>query len=139
MGFGNNRVAKITGVTIKSDKFAFVFIKTDKGVNGAYEQDFYGETRFMGKAYDKVKDLKYKCFVRLLDTEVKRSYNAEHKVSYYSFNVYDFDFVNRGATKNVELVRNQSRILKGNPPNVGTPLLSEDEFLSRVKPNTDLF
>ncbi len=93
MGFANNRIAKIWEIKIK-DKWAEVKLTTSKKdatEPSGYKQDFSSYVRFVGKAFDKVKNLEGTEMIKILETDVQNHYDKEKKVSYYNCAVFDFE------------------------------------------------
>ncbi len=119
MGFKNNAIATVLpskkgeDVVIKYEKYAMALLTTNKKniSTGYYEQDFGGLVKFIGKAFEKIKelDLKPKDRIRLIEVETTNNYNKETKKKYVNYICWEFvplDNRARGKNKDVEIIEN---------------------------------
>ena len=111
MGFKNNTYATIfqprnskTPIDIH-EKYATAYVgifKTNRLTN-LKEKDFSGWIRFIGRAFERIKNIEVvdKMKIRLLEVEVTSKYNAETNKSTTVFICWDFD-----VKGNVKLANN---------------------------------
>lgn len=100
MGFANKRIAKVWEIKPK-EKFAELKISTSKkNQEGEYQQDFSSYVRFLGKAFEKINQIKEGDMVKLLEVESSNTYDKDKGKMYYNFVVWDFEiFKNNCAGK----------------------------------------
>ena len=88
---------KDTLVDIKN-KMAIVKCSTSmKNKDGNYEIDFSDKVVFIGKAFEKIKELELneKDRLKLLEVGVKNRYDVEKKIMYVNYYCFDFEPVDR--------------------------------------------
>ena len=68
-----------------------------KNKDGKYETDFSSRVRFIGKAYEKVKDLALQDQdrLKLLEVETQYKYSLQHKKAFANFICWDFECVDK--------------------------------------------
>lgn len=119
MGFKNNcyctcwadRVTKeVVGM---SEKYAEVMVTiSKKNAEGKYTSDFTGRVRFIGKAFEKIRNLSLteKSRLNLLEVEVTHRYDKEKQKAYTNFICWDFEPVEsvKAKPKQTEVVENST-------------------------------
>ena len=101
MGFKNNVYATIFQTKNAQkpvdihEKYASAFITIYKknSLTNQREKDFSGWIRFIGRAFEKIKNIEItdKTRIRLLEVEVTNRYNAETNQAYTNFICWDFE------------------------------------------------
>lgn len=104
MGFKNNCFCTvwsnkaINKVIDKHEKYAEVQVTTSKkNKEGQYETDFTGKVRFVGEAFNKIKDIELaeKDRIKLLEVEVTNKYDKERRTTYTNYVCWDFECVDK--------------------------------------------
>ena len=101
MGYKNNCFCtawenKATNKVInKYEKYAEVQLSTSKKVDGQYKNDWSDKVRFVGKAFEKIKDIELaeKDKIKLLEVEVTNKYDKERKLTYTNYVCWDFECI----------------------------------------------
>ena len=102
MGFKNQCFCtvwtnKFTNKVIdKYEKYAEVSITIRKKKDNGYETDFSGKVRFVGKAFQIIKDIELaeKDRLKLLEVEVTNRYDKQRQTTYTNYICWDFECLN---------------------------------------------
>ena len=102
MGFKNGAYCTVWNtktenkVVVAKEKYAEVNLTiSKKKQDGTYETDFESRVRFIGKAFNKIKDLalEEKDKLKLTEVETTYKYNKEAQKPFWSFVCWDFETV----------------------------------------------
>lgn len=102
MGFGNGSYAKIWKIN-REEKYADVSLSISRKNkdSGEYETEWSDNfTRFIGKANDKLKDVKEGDRIKLISTDVTNKYSKEKNVTYTNYKVFDFETLSGNTNGN---------------------------------------
>jgi hypothetical protein len=128
MGFKNNCYGTVwensqtKNVIEFHEKYAEIYITTSRknaNAKNGYETDFSGRVRFVGTAFEKVKNisLKEKDRLHLLEVETTSKYDAQRQRTYTNFVCWDFEQVeSKLNNKQVEVVGGYSKMEYMNEP-----------------------
>jgi len=105
MGFRNGAYATVWEVSPVSDTFTKIKISISRKnkQTGEYETDFSDYVGCIGTAAaNKALNLKRQDRIRLGDTDVSTTWNAEKKIQYTNFKVFSFELANNSETASTQ-------------------------------------
>lgn len=110
MGFRNDAYCtvwlnKYTNQVIdKYEKYAEVQLSTSKKVNGRLENDFSAKVRFIGEAFNKIKNMELaeKDRLKLLKVETTNKYDKTRKTTYTNFICWDFELADNSDKQTIK-------------------------------------
>lgn len=97
--FGTGSYLKVWEVKNKADKYLDARCSTSRKVaDGQYETDFSGFVRFVGQAFESMKDAKAGDSVKIVRCGVTNSYVKEKNTTYTNFVVFEVEGGNAQPT-----------------------------------------
>ena len=119
--FANDKTAKVWRVFPhdKADqKYTDVQMSTSKKTKNGYETDFNDNVRLIGDAHTKAQELEANDRIKIKSCGVSNFYSKEKGKKYYTFCLFDFDFVSekKQAESNGEEWVDVSKIAESDLP-----------------------
>lgn len=90
--FSQGSYLKVWEITNKTDKYIDAQCSTNRKIaEGQFEKDFGGFVRFVGHAYNTMKNDEAGGSYKILSCGVRNTYDKEKKVTYNNFIVFDVE------------------------------------------------
>ena len=95
--FANDKRAKVWKIfpdKKAEQKYTDVQLSTSRKAKNGYETDFNDIVRFIGEAHKKAANLEAEDSIKILTCGVSNFYSKEKNMKYYTFCIFDFEFIN---------------------------------------------